>query len=107
MRDKGSMVLLVVTSLLALGCGFFQGVTQTPIPTVPSMSATYSPTSTATISATTPAIPTANPTATPGTLRVKLYLVALNDNGKTGQKVGCGDSLIAVDRDIPRTGAPL
>jgi hypothetical protein len=46
--------------------------------------------------------------ATPtGLLRVKLYLVAIGDNGKTGQKIGCGDSLIAVDRDIPRTGSPL
>ncbi|MEO8691383.1 MAG: GerMN domain-containing protein [Candidatus Saccharimonas sp.] len=28
---------------------------------------------------------------------VKLYYVALEDNGKTGQKIGCNDSLVEVD----------
>lgn len=38
---------------------------------------------------------------------IKIYLVALGDNGKTGKKVGCDDSLIAVTRDIKKTAAPL
>lgn len=38
---------------------------------------------------------------------IKIYLVAVGDDGKTGKKVGCGDSLIAVTRTIKKTAAPL
>jgi hypothetical protein len=38
---------------------------------------------------------------------VKIYLVALNDNGKMGRKIGCEDSLVPVTRTIRATAAPL
>ncbi len=38
---------------------------------------------------------------------VKVYLVAVGDDGKTGKKIGCGDSLIAVTHTIKKTTAPL
>jgi hypothetical protein len=38
---------------------------------------------------------------------VKIYLVALGDNGKTGKKIGCDDSLVPVTRTVNRTVAPL
>lgn len=38
---------------------------------------------------------------------VKVYLVAVGDDGKTGKKIGCGDSLVAVTHTIPKTKAPL
>jgi len=38
---------------------------------------------------------------------VKVYLVALGDNGKMGKKIGCEDSLVAVTRPIKGTTAPL
>lgn len=38
---------------------------------------------------------------------IKVYLVALGDDGKTGKKIGCGDSLIPVTRSIRKTPAPL
>ncbi|HEV7681398.1 MAG TPA: GerMN domain-containing protein [Pyrinomonadaceae bacterium] len=41
------------------------------------------------------------------TQHIKIYLVALGDNGKTGKKIGCDDSLIAVTRDIKKTTSPL
>lgn len=44
---------------------------------------------------------------TPGTMKVKLYFVALEDKGKSGKKIGCDDSIIAVERAIPMTIAPL
>ena len=31
---------------------------------------------------------------------VKVYLVALDDDGRSGQKIGCGDSLVPVSRRI-------
>jgi spore germination protein GerM len=38
---------------------------------------------------------------------VKVYLVAVNGAGKSGKKIGCGDSLVAVTRTIKATGSPL
>ncbi len=42
-----------------------------------------------------------------GITRVKIFLIAMNDNGKSGELVGCGDSVIGVEREIPPTRAPL
>jgi hypothetical protein len=47
------------------------------------------------------------PIPTAGTMKVKLFFVALNDNGKSGKMIGCQDSVVAVDRVIPATSAPL
>ena len=38
---------------------------------------------------------------------VKIYLVALGDNGAHGKKIGCEDSLVAVTSLVPKTAAPL
>jgi hypothetical protein len=32
---------------------------------------------------------------------IKVYLVAINDNGKLGTKIGCGDSLVSSDVEVP------
>jgi len=47
--------------------------------------------------------PTVPPTATSATTRVRIFLIALNDDGQSGKKVGCGDSVVGVDRVIPAT----
>ena len=41
------------------------------------------------------------------TTRIKLFFIALNDRGKTGKQIGCDDSLVAVERSVPPTNAPL
>lgn len=38
---------------------------------------------------------------------VKVYLVALDDNGKRGRRIGCNDSLVPVTRTVAATGLPL
>jgi hypothetical protein len=38
---------------------------------------------------------------------IKLFFVALGDAGRSGKKIGCDDSLVAVDRAIPTTDTPL
>lgn len=38
---------------------------------------------------------------------IKVYMVALGDEGKSGKKIGCGDSLVATTRSIQPTTAPL
>ena len=41
------------------------------------------------------------------TRSVHIYFVAIGDGGKSGRKIGCGDSLVAVVRPITPTAAPL
>jgi hypothetical protein len=38
---------------------------------------------------------------------IKVYLVAVGDDGRNGKKIGCGDSLVAVTRTIKKTAPPL
>ena len=42
-----------------------------------------------------------------GAQEVKLFLIAIDDVGRSGKKIGCGDSVLAVTRQIQRTRAPL
>lgn len=42
-----------------------------------------------------------------GVSHIQIYLVALEDNGQNGPKIGCGDSLIPVEREITPTAGPL
>lgn len=91
--------------------------TPTAAPTdTPAPLPTASPTITSALTAATQlakATPTAKPSSTrapiptAGTMKIKLYFVALNDNGKAGKMIGCQDSIVAVDRVIPATSAPL
>ncbi len=55
-----------------------------------------------------PTIPLLPPISTPpsGT-RVKIFLIAIDDNGKSGKKIGCNDSVVPVERPVPSTQAPL
>jgi hypothetical protein len=39
--------------------------------------------------------------------RVNIYMIALEDNGKTGKKIGCDDSVVPVRQDINKTDTPL
>ncbi len=43
----------------------------------------------------------------PAMREVKVYLVALDDDGRTGRKIGCGDSLVAVSRRVSARLTPL
>ena len=52
--------------------------------------------------------PIARPLPSPtGTMRIKVFFIALDDKGKSGKKIGCDDSIVAVERLIPVTTAPL
>lgn len=41
------------------------------------------------------------------TQKLKIYLVAVDDNGKKGKKIGCGDSLVPVTRTVKANNTPL
>lgn len=104
---KGYWILIIIFVLLAaagtIGFSYFIETRQiwlnrTPSPTLTSPSITKSPSQSPS--------PAASPTATPMTT-VKIFLIAQDDNGKTGKLVGCGDSAVAVEREVPETKAVL
>ncbi len=45
--------------------------------------------------------------AAPPTREVKVYLVALDDRGRRGRKIGCDDSLVPVTRTVEAGANPL
>lgn len=51
-------------------------------------------------------VDTSSPGVTSGTdiseQKVLVYFVALEDNGQSGEKIGCGDSLVSVERSVVR-----
>lgn len=125
--------LLVFLSLLFLtACGTLQVTiepvstsTAVTIPTSTAQSSTVTataiivpteqinPTATMAIASPTLALPTATKvppvvqTSTPGQQTVKIFLIALDDNGQSGTVVGCGDSAVPVTVTIPQTQAVL
>ena len=129
---KANKLLLFFAILLLTACGRFEvSIEQTPtllatvIPQIPTntAAAVISPTgqanptatiaipsATITISSPTPVLSNATqvpltPTAAQQT--VKIFLIALEDNGQSGTSVGCGDSAVAVTVVISRTQGVL
>ena len=136
MKPSLSLVLIVVLFLSACNATFDFGGQQSPVPEVvaivlptptvavvppsptvplpsptslPPTSAVVLPTSTLVVPTAT-AAPTATvaPSTTPsGPQFVQIYLIALEDNGTSGLLVGCGDSAVAAQVEIPRTKGVL
>lgn len=129
MKTNKLLALLLILSLTA--CGRFD-VSIGPLPTALPTSTVEIPTITATVvaSPTEPIVPTATiaipsptllvPTATQALptstesaptasteQTVKIFLIALEDNGQSGTRVGCGDSAIPVTVTIPKTQGVL
>jgi len=52
-------------------------------------------------------VETTIPTDFPTQSMVKIFLIAVDDNGKTGTPVGCGDSVVPVQVEIPPTQGVL
>jgi hypothetical protein len=51
--------------------------------------------------------PPAAITPNKGDIRLKIYMIAVNDNGAAGPAVGCGDSTVPVTVQVPYTQAVL
>ncbi len=128
---RGRILLVLFAGAIALS-----GCSQAPVPTTaptriiilatpePSPSATstvvtVTPTAGPTLTPTAAISPTPSRTATPqptstrtpvpaaGTMKVKIYLIAINDNGKAGKRIGCDDSVVPVERILPASSAVL
>lgn len=56
----------------------------------------------------TTALQTTSPAATSSApIPVKIFLIALGDNGKSGKKIGCDDSVVGVNVLVPPTAGVL
>jgi len=119
-RSSFRFVWLIVVSIALAGCGgaaptptraaptivLSTSVASTPLPiNPPPPTDTHAPTLTPTPSVRT--TPTRAPTVPAGSMRVKIFMIALNDAGKLGKRIGCDDSVVAVERIIPLTNSVL
>jgi spore germination protein GerM len=112
----GYLLLLICLAMAGVACSSASNTTsetktetaptQTPISTT-GTSPVAAPATGATSTPGAAATPEA--TSTPGAMTeaVKVYLVAVNDKGKKGKKIGCDDSLIPITRKIKPTDSPL
>ncbi len=73
-------------------------ITATPLPPLPTR--TYTPLPPPTLM---PTVSPPTPTSPLGIDRVKIFLIAVGDNGASGKKIGCEDSLVPVVVAIPPT----
>jgi hypothetical protein len=116
-RPARILFALALAALALAACGTMElGVERTAAPATaaatlppqPTAAPSAAPQATAAPATAAPS-PTATPTARPLVLvdRVKVYLVAIGDEGKAGKAIGCGDSLVAVERQIQPTSEPL
>jgi spore germination protein GerM len=114
--------LIVILSVALVGCGgaaptptSIAAPTVAPLPTAKALPLSTQPSPpTPTLVLPTPS-PTTGVKTTPtraaavpaGSMRVKIFMIAQNDAGRLGKKIGCDDSVVAVERIIPTTNAVL
>jgi hypothetical protein len=81
-----------------------QFATQTANPTLATGSSTTVATSTTASPSTTLDVTTTGaPTDLPSVHTVQIFLIAINDNGQSGDLIGCGDSVVPVQVEITPT----
>jgi hypothetical protein len=118
---KTTRLLILLLTLTLTACAFQVSVGPTSVPTftaaIPTNTATavvlptetISPTATMEVPSPTQ-VPQASPALVPTTATeqtVKIFLIALEDNGKSGPLVGCGDSAVPVVVTVPKTQGVL
>lgn len=102
---KKSFFLVVIWATFLAGCVTIHLTNPTPLPPAPTLKPqpTSQPPTLAPLPTFTP-IPhaTSKPTQA-GAKEVIIHLIAIGDNGASGRKIGCGDSLIAIKVQIQPT----
>lgn len=99
--------------ILAIVIGWTGGCKNNPTPAMPTPTSAATPTVLApqpatatyvppTLTAVQPTATLVSPTPTAGlsSQEVSVFFIALDDNGKSGKQIGCGDSLIPVETTV-------
>ena len=104
MKTNRLLILLMVLGLIA--CGKIEVIIlSTPTPTIVAAVHTNTPTAVIGVLSPTPVLRTATPTPVPIPTwfeMAKVFLIALDDNGRSGPLVGCGDSLVPIGVAVSR-----
>ena len=79
----------------------------TPTRPAPSSTVAAAPTAVSATNTSLPESATPTRTFTGRTMTVKAYMIARGDGGASGPKIGCGDSVVAVNRTLPYSSTPL
>ena len=103
MKIRILSTILILLFVPACNSTFEVGLEHSPAAGSPIPAATSVP-PTATLLAPTE---TPVPTEAAGASSIHIYLIALEDNGQSGDQVGCGDSLIPVEVEIQPTQGVL
>lgn len=100
------IILIVAIILVAVVLVYFYFKNKSPKPTpTTSVSLNLSPSPAA--SASLAASPTPSASQSQGVTKVKIFMIAVGDNGASGKLIGCGDSAVAIEREVPQTQAVL
>jgi hypothetical protein len=106
MKHRYQMMALALVCALIAACGAKQiGEPHTSEP----IQDTSTPAATATTQPVTigPTEAVATPIAAETVDEVQVFLIALEDNGASGDKIGCDDSVVGVTRQITPSASPL
>ena len=100
--------LLIITGLAGCASPANQSVPAMPthLVTQPTPTAIVFPTPTIAQPTSTQAPPPETPVSVEPK-QINLYFIAIGDEGRSGEKIGCGDSLVAVPTQIEPTGDPI
>lgn len=96
------LIVMLILSLSALACGL---PTTSLTPVAPGASPTSPAQATTGVDTPAPGEPSQNPGD--AVFEVTIYLVALEDGGASGPVIGCGDSLVAIQRPVAPTDRPI
>lgn len=91
-KTRSSVMIVVLVGLVVGACSFFARVPPST-PTIPAPGASLPS-------------PAASLPSPESSTRFVIYFIALEDNGKSGKPVGCNDSLVPVEWEIPVSDSP-
>ena len=102
---KTTILLSVILTTLLAGCVTIQFTNPTSLPPAPTLKPppTSQPPTLAPLPTFTPITIPPTKTIASGATNVNIFLVAIGDNGASGKKIGCNDSLVAVEVQIEPT----
>ncbi|MHC1782164.1 MAG: GerMN domain-containing protein [Anaerolineaceae bacterium] len=97
MKNLSPLIPILIMAVLSLACSLTTQSQPVNLPTPKPIPATPEP----------PSRPTPPAELTDPVSSIQVYLVALEDDGASGEKIGCGDSLVPISLMIEPTNGAL
>jgi hypothetical protein len=102
---KKSIIFVCLLAAILTGCVTVQIIQPTAMPPVPTLKPqpTSQPPTMPPLPTFTPIPPATSKPTQAGASEVKIFLIAIGDNGASGKKIGCNDSVIPIKVQIQPT----